>query len=213
MNNKHPSAQILRTSVVPTDELQYAEGQYLHITKVQAEPDRTSVIFTNLEVPSAVRQYYEHNATNTFSYSRPFNKDDSTNIDPVNMWVEKSTCVHCRLYISLCPQHNLTHLILVAAFLVCEDAFPTVLQRSEILEIRFLEISPIENAILITDQKTAELDSLQRRYMALSKTGGTKLNTNPLSMALNSAVDAPANSGISAFRAGKVVSLRGLIRI
>ncbi|KAH9819300.1 dedicator of cytokinesis-domain-containing protein [Melampsora americana] len=175
MNNKHPNAQIIRAHVVSSDELQYAEGQYLHITKVQAEPDRNSIIFTNLEVPNAVRQYYENNATNTFSYSRPFSKEEGTNLDPVMMWVEKT-------------------------FLVCEDAFPTVLQRSEVLEIRFLEISPIENAILITDQKTRELDTLQRRYLALSKTGGTKLNTNPLSMALNGAVDAPANSGIPAFR-------------
>lgn len=175
MNNKHPNAQIIRANVVSSDELQYAEGQYLHITKVQAEPDRNSIIFTNLEVPNAVRQYYENNATNTFSYSRPFSKDEVPNLDPVMMWVEKT-------------------------FLVCEDAFPTVLQRSEVLEIRFLEISPIENAILITDQKTRELDTLQRRYLALSKTGGTKLNTNPLSMALNGAVDAPANGGIPAFR-------------
>ncbi|KAG0151305.1 hypothetical protein CROQUDRAFT_36914 [Cronartium quercuum f. sp. fusiforme G11] len=165
MNNKHPNAQILRTNVVSTDELQFAEGQYLHITKVQAEPDRTSIIFTNLEVPNAVRQYYEHNATNTFSYSRPFSKDEEPNTDPVMLWIEKT-------------------------FLVCEDAFPTVLQRSEVLEIRLLEISPIENAILNTDQKTRELDTLQRRYLALSKTGSQKLNTNPLSMALNSAVDA-----------------------
>lgn len=90
MHNKHPNAQILRVNVVPTDELQFAEGQFLHITKVQAEPDRTSIIFTNLEVPNAVRQYYEHNATNTFSYSRPFSKDDEQNTDPVLMWVEKS---------------------------------------------------------------------------------------------------------------------------
>ncbi|EGF98551.1 uncharacterized protein MELLADRAFT_40818 [Melampsora larici-populina 98AG31] len=162
MNNKHPNAQIIRANVVSSDELQYAEGQYLHITKVQAEPDRNSIIFTNLEVPNAVRQYYENNATNTFSYTRPFSKEEMPNLDPVMMWVEKT-------------------------FLVCEDAFPTVLQRSEVLEIRFLEISPIENAILITDQKTRELDTLQRRYLALSKTGGTKLNTNPLSMALNGA--------------------------
>ncbi|EFP83337.2 hypothetical protein PGT21_031228 [Puccinia graminis f. sp. tritici] len=175
MHNKHPNAQIIQSDAISTDELAYAEGQYLQITRVVAEPDRTTVVFKNPEVSSSVVSYYEHNATNTFSHSKPFNKDNVDPSDTVRMWVEKT-------------------------FLVCEDVFPTVLKRSEILEIRVLEISPIENAIMITEQKTRELESLHRRYLALTKTSDAKLNTNPLSMALNSIVDTPAKTGIPAFR-------------
>jgi dedicator of cytokinesis protein 3 len=70
------------------------------------------------------------------------------------------------------------------------------------LEIKVLEISPIENAIMITEQKTRELESLHRRYLALTKTSDAKLNTNPLSMALNAIVDTPVKTGIPAFRNG-----------
>lgn len=175
MHNKHPNAQIIQSDSISADDLAYAEGQYLQITRVIAEPDRTTIVFKNPEVSSSVVSYYEHNATNTFSYSKPFNKDNVDNSDTVRMWVEKT-------------------------FLVCEDVFPTVLKRSEILEIRVLEISPIENAIMITEQKTRELESLRRRYLALTKTSHAKLNTNPLSMALNSIVDTPAKTGIPAFR-------------
>ncbi|KAI7952095.1 hypothetical protein MJO28_007779 [Puccinia striiformis f. sp. tritici] len=175
MHNKHPNAQIIQSQSVSTDELAYAEGQYLQITRAIAEPDRTTVVFKNPEVSSSVVSYYEHNATNTFSHSKPFNKDNVDILDTVRMWVEKT-------------------------FLVCEDVFPTVLKRSEILEIRVLEISPIENAIMITEQKTRELESLYRRYLALTKSSDDKLNTNPLSMALNTVVDTPAKTGIPAFR-------------
>lgn len=175
MHNKHPNAQIIPSQAISTDELAYAEGQFLQITRVVAEPDRSTVVFKNPEVSNSVVSYYENNATNTFSHTKPFNKDNVDPSDTVRMWIEKT-------------------------FLVCEDAFPTVLRRSEILEIRVLEISPIENAILMTEQKTRELESLQRRYLALTKTTDAKLNTNPLSMALNSIVDGPANTGIPAYR-------------
>ncbi|KAH9453439.1 hypothetical protein Pst134EA_024315 [Puccinia striiformis f. sp. tritici] len=144
MHNKHPNAQIFQSQSVSTNELEYAEGQYLQITRAIAEPDRTTVVFKNPEVSSSVVSYYKHNATNTFSHSKPFNKDNVDISDTVRMWVEKT-------------------------FLLCKDVSPTVLERSEILEIRVLEISAIENAIMIAEQKTRELESLYRRYLALTK--------------------------------------------
>ncbi|KAI7940929.1 hypothetical protein MJO28_013214 [Puccinia striiformis f. sp. tritici] len=151
MHNKHPNAQIFQSQSVSTNELEYAEGQYLQITRAIAEPDRTTVVFKNPEVSSSVVSYYEHNATNTFSHSKPFNKDNVDISDTVRMWVEKT-------------------------FLLCKDVSPTVLERSEILEIRVLEISAIENAIMIAEQKTRELE-----------------------------IDTPAKTGIPAFRNGSVL--------
>lgn len=49
------------------------------------------------------------------------------------------------------------------------------------------------------EQRTKELNTLKVKYSALEKTG-QPVSTNALSMTLNSAVDAPANGGISLYR-------------
>ncbi|EFP93450.2 uncharacterized protein PGTG_19253 [Puccinia graminis f. sp. tritici CRL 75-36-700-3] len=90
MHNKHPNAQILQSDTISTYELAYAEGQYLQITRVVAEPDRITVVFKNPEVSSSVVSYYEHNATKTFSHSKPFSKD---NVDPSDTFQGASTCL------------------------------------------------------------------------------------------------------------------------
>ncbi|KAH8918163.1 hypothetical protein BT69DRAFT_1354118 [Atractiella rhizophila] len=179
LQNKHPNAQLLKTNTLPPEEVQYADGQFLQITSVNPEPDYTSPIFQSAEVPQAIKTYYEHNATNTFSFTRPVKKENRglqrvTN-DFVNLWTEKTV-------------------------LICEDAFPTVLRRSEVVEVRIVELSPIENALSSVEKKTAELESLEKRYLSLSKTSEGKINTNVLSMALNGAVDAPVNGGIPMYR-------------
>ncbi|GAA5960183.1 hypothetical protein JCM21900_000431 [Sporobolomyces salmonicolor] len=181
MLNKHPGAQLLKTSSIPTEDVQYGEGQFLQITAVTAEVDQTSPFFTNPDVPDYVRRYYEHNDVNTFSFTRALTKDAEGHARPRNdftsLWTEKTV-------------------------LICEESFPTVLRRSEIIEIRLIEISPLENALQDVDRKRAELSNLERRYRALSLTepDARKINSNPLSMALNGAVDAPLNQGIPHYR-------------
>ncbi|CEQ42400.1 SPOSA6832_04218 [Sporobolomyces salmonicolor] len=177
----HRSAQLLKTSSIPTEDVQYGEGQFLQITAVTAEVDQTSPFFTNPDVPDYVRRYYEHNDVNTFSFTRALTKDAEGHARPRNdftsLWTEKTV-------------------------LICEESFPTVLRRSEIIEIRLIEISPLENALQDVDRKRAELSNLERRYRALSLTepDARKINSNPLSMALNGAVDAPLNQGIPHYR-------------
>ncbi|GAA5856905.1 hypothetical protein JCM8547_008456 [Rhodosporidiobolus lusitaniae] len=184
MLNKHPSAQLLKTSSIPSEEVQYGEGQFLQITAVLPEIDRSLPLFTNPDVPHYVRTYYQHNDINTFSFTRPLPKDvaeasgrSSSTGDPASLWTEKTV-------------------------LICEDSFPTVLRRSEVVEIRLIEISPVENALKDVETKRAELANLERRFRALSQTEPDlrKINSNPLSMALNGAVDAPMNQGIPKYR-------------
>lgn len=74
-----------------------------------------------------------------------------------------------------------------------EQAFPTVLRRSDITEWEVVEISPVDHAYNEVEQKTRELDSLHLRYSALAKTAQI-FSTNALSMMLNGAVDPPADS-------------------
>lgn len=84
-------------------------------------------------------------------------------------------------------------------YFTTEEAFPTVLRRSEVVAMELLEISPIENALHEVEQKTKELASLNLKYAAVAKTTQA-VSTNTLSMSLNSAVDAPVDGGISSYR-------------
>lgn len=88
---------------------------------------------------------------------------------------------------------------IVKAYFTTEETFPTVLRRSEVVDIQTIDISPIESAINDVVQKTKELVALRARYSTLAKTGQI-ISTNALSMTLNTAVDAPVSSGVSLYR-------------
>lgn len=62
-----------------------------------------------------------------------------------------------------------------------------------------MEVSPLETALQEVQQRTRELEGLNIRYAALAKTKQT-VQTNPLAMTLNAAVDAPLTGGVAAFR-------------
>ena len=110
-------------------------------------------------------------AINLFSSSRPVAKGRDGSDES---WVEKT-------------------------YFTTEEAFPTVLRRSEIIAFEVLEISPIERALNDVVQRTKELEGLYVRYSTAVKTG-QPVSTNPLTMALNTAVDAPQENGVSSFR-------------
>lgn len=84
-------------------------------------------------------------------------------------------------------------------YFTTEEAFPTVLRRSEVVAVEIVEISPLENALNEVEEKTKELAALNMKYQALAKTSQL-VSTNALAMSLNSAVDAPLNSGIASYR-------------
>jgi dedicator of cytokinesis protein 3 len=84
-------------------------------------------------------------------------------------------------------------------YFTTEEAFPTVLRRSEVVAIEIQEISPIENALNEVEQKTKDLSALYVKYSGLSKTAQV-ISTNALAMSLNAAVDTPANTGIPSYR-------------
>ncbi|TFK44595.1 cytoplasmic protein [Crucibulum laeve] len=172
MLNKHPGAQLLKTAGDPPVDIRFGNDQYIQCTAVTPEPDRTLPIFTNPDVPLPVRTYYEHSAINLFSSSRQVKKTTRDGGDET--WLEKT-------------------------YFTTEEAFPTVLRRSEVVGLEVVEISPLENALNEVEQKTKELAALNLKYQALAKTVQL-VSTNALAMSLNSAVDAPLNTGISSYR-------------
>lgn len=111
-------------------------------------------------------------AINLFSYSRAVTKYGPDGSE--EQWVEKT-------------------------YLTTEETFPTVLRRSEVVDVTVVEISPIESALQVVEERTRDLQGLNQKYATLAQTAGT-IPTTPLSMALNSAVDAPHNDGVAHFR-------------
>lgn len=60
MLNKHPGAHLMRSPGEPPVDIRYGSDQYIQCTAVMPEPDRNLPVFTNPDVPLAVRTYYEH---------------------------------------------------------------------------------------------------------------------------------------------------------
>ncbi|EJD03246.1 cytoplasmic protein [Fomitiporia mediterranea MF3/22] len=172
MLNKHPGSQLLRTMGDPPVDIRFGTDQYIQCTAVTPEPDKSLPIFNNPDVPTAVRMYYEHSAINIFSCQRPITKIGANGEEET--WILKT-------------------------YFTTEETFPTVLKRSEVIDIHTVEISPVESALTDVEQKTKDLNILKVKYSALAKTG-QPVSTNALSMTLNNAVDAPANGGIALYR-------------
>ncbi|KZT43476.1 hypothetical protein SISSUDRAFT_1039891 [Sistotremastrum suecicum HHB10207 ss-3] len=161
MLNKHPGAQLLK-SMEPSDEIRFGDGQYIQCTAVIPEPDRSSPIFTNPDVPLSVRLYYENSAINQFSCSRQFIRNDGGEDE---YWTEK-------------------------LYFITESTFPTVLKRSEIVKQYMTELSPLETALLDMEQKNKELSALDLKFTTLAQTGQT-ISSNPLTATLSNLVDNP----------------------
>ncbi|KAH9485300.1 Dedicator of cytokinesis protein 3 [Psilocybe cubensis] len=172
MLNKHPGSQLLKTAGEPPVDIRYGNDQYIQCTAVTPEPDRDLPVFTNPDVPLAVRTYYEHSGINLFSSSRQIRKTTRDGMEEI--WTEKT-------------------------YYTTEQVFPTVLRRSEVVNVEFVEISPLENALQEVEDKTKELIGLHLKYQALAKTA-QNVSTNALAMSLNSAVDAPLNTGVASYR-------------
>lgn len=113
-----------------------------------------------------------HSAINLFSSSRQVKK--TTRDGTEETWLEKT-------------------------YYTTEEVFPTVLRRSEVIGLEVIEMSPLEIALNEVEQKTKELMALNIKYQALAKTSQL-VTTNALAMSLNSAVDAPMNTGIASYR-------------
>lgn len=66
MLNKHPGAQLLRTPGEAPVDIRFGTDQYIQCTSVVPEPDHSLPIFSNLDVPLAVKSYYEHRSVFSF---------------------------------------------------------------------------------------------------------------------------------------------------
>jgi hypothetical protein len=85
------------------------------------------------------------------------------------------------------------------------SAFPTILKRTEVLETRRFEISPLENALFNVTKTSSELSGLLNRFtltssQPMSSEELASDDVNQFSMALNAAIDTGPAAGIPLYR-------------
>ncbi|OZJ06955.1 hypothetical protein BZG36_00047 [Bifiguratus adelaidae] len=184
---RYPDAIILTpTAVTPRT----VDGQYIRITAVTPEVDRSSMPFTVSGVAESILEYYEYNNVNTFTFSRPMLRD--TEDDQEHPSDNPAADEFLRLWV-------------VKTVIYIEDTFPTVLRRSPVINTVAVELSPIQNAIIAIDNKTKELKRMEAKYRTILRTTlannfSAHINVNPFTMALKSVVDAPLNGGVFMYR-------------
>ncbi|KAM0790738.1 hypothetical protein ACM66B_004593 [Microbotryomycetes sp. NB124-2] len=182
MLSKHPRATLLRTSAVPGDDVQYADGQFLQITEVMPVVEDRQDVLSNALAPENVRRYYETNETNRFTFSRQFTRGaDELRVhgdDAIGrLWHEDTT-------------------------LLCESAFPSIATRLEVVELRIVEVSPVEHAIQQLRAQERHLRTLEHRMRIRGNLAQNRAELDPseLAIALNEAIDPPSSRGHLAYR-------------
>ncbi|ORX96112.1 hypothetical protein K493DRAFT_337071 [Basidiobolus meristosporus CBS 931.73] len=207
IQNKHPSAQLLNSNGAPSEAILNSNGQYLQITAVTPEPNLQLSVFQQSSLaPGPIREYYEANEVNTFSFCRPVKKSATGEMaSPRN-----STLLGSKLNAGGNKQvtapggtdqvNEFLMLWTEKTIFATESKFPSLLRRAEVISIVTKEQSPVENAVAAMESKTKELSHLEKKYQQYVGTDTSKVNSNPLAMALNGAIDAAVNGGVSMYK-------------
>jgi len=124
----------------PSPPLRSGPDQIIWVTSVNPEPDLTHRVFAN-GVNENVQLYHRFNNIKTFSTLRPYKvlsasaRSEDENAG-VMTWLEKTTLT-CKSLVLLATQAHSSG----------KDTFPSVLARSEVVEVKYEHLSPIHAAI------------------------------------------------------------------
>ncbi|ORX40680.1 hypothetical protein BD324DRAFT_654448 [Kockovaella imperatae] len=167
IQHKHPAAIIHRSKVPPPESDRDGEDQVIWITSVHPEPDPDHPALAE-GVPESIQSYHKNNEIKTFSCLRPYSRAESVG-EGVMTWIEKT-------------------------WLTTEKILPDVLNRSEVVEIRYEQISPLSTALAEVGKATGALRDLSR------EAPGYRVDVKLLGTVINGAVDSPVNGGVKLYR-------------
>ncbi|KAF3705033.1 Dedicator of cytokinesis protein 4 [Channa argus] len=122
-------------------------------------------------VPDNIKSFYKFNHIWRFRYDRPFHKGTKDKENEFkSLWVERTT-------------------------LTLVQSLPGISRWFEVEKRELVEVSPLENAIEVIENKNLQLRTLitqcQSRQMQ---------NINPLTMCLNGVIDAAVNGGLARYQ-------------
>uniref|UniRef100_A0A672UZR8 Dedicator of cytokinesis protein 4 n=1 Tax=Strigops habroptila TaxID=2489341 RepID=A0A672UZR8_STRHB len=170
MLNEFPHAIAMQHANQPDETIFQAEAQYLQIYAVTPIPENQEVLQRD-GIPNNIKSFYKVNHIWRFRYDRPFHKGTKDKENEFkSLWVERTT------------------LILV-------QSLPGISRWFEVEKREVVEMSPLENAIEVLENKNQQLRTLisqcQTRQMQ---------NINPLTMCLNGVIDAAVNGGVARYQ-------------
>ncbi len=168
-------ADILKTTSISA-EVENGEGQYLLVTAVTpSSADECGGYKRTFDaaMPPFVQKYHEANDINYFVYSKPF----------------KGECVGSGEVLDNPQIKEFAGLWVKKFFMVTAVPFPSYRKRQPVVEMREVDISPIQNAVSDIEAKNVSLIALTAQ--AARDPG----QLGPLSLLLNGIIDAAVNGG------------------
>jgi dedicator of cytokinesis protein 3 len=163
---QHPAARI--TSGSSGGAEQDVEGQYINVYPVSPQKDIHHPIYRRAKVAQAVRDYYLLSRPNSFTSS---SRRKPSEADAKDQLVEKTVYTTA-------------------------EAFPTILKKSEIVDVGTTTLTPLQSAIERTTRKTTELNILDRKLAA----GEDATAFTSLTDAIMLSVDSNSASSVSHYR-------------
>ncbi|XP_074493212.1 dedicator of cytokinesis protein 3-like isoform X13 [Sebastes fasciatus] len=171
MLGEFPQAIAMQHPNQPDEAILQCDAQYLQIYAVTPVPDSISVLQMD-RVPDRIKSFYRVNNVRRFRYDRPFHKGTKDRDNEFkSLWIERTTLI-------------LTH------------PLPGISRWFEVDKRELVEVSPLENAISVVENKNQELRTLISQYQHKQLHG----NINLLSMTLNGVIDAAVNGGIARYQ-------------
>ncbi|XP_056595767.1 dedicator of cytokinesis protein 4 isoform X1 [Triplophysa dalaica] len=170
MLSEFPHAIAMQHANMPDQTIHQADAQYLQIYAVSPVPENQDVLQRD-GVPNNIKSFYKVNHIWRFRYDRPFHKGTKDKENEFkSLWVERTT-------------------------LTLAQSLPGISRWFEVEKRELVEMSPLENASEVIENKTLQLRTLiaqcQMRQM---------LNINPLTMCLNGVIDAAVNGGLARYQ-------------
>nr|XP_033781897.1 dedicator of cytokinesis protein 3 isoform X1 [Geotrypetes seraphini] len=171
MLSEFPQAIAMQHPNYPDDTILHCDSQYLQIYAVSPIPENVDVLQMD-QVPDRIKSFYRVNNVKKFRYDRPFHKGPKDKENEFkSLWIERTTLI-------------LTH------------SLPGISRWFEVQRRELVEVSPLENAIQVVENKNQELRTLISQYQHKQLHG----NINLLSMCLNGVIDAAVNGGIARYQ-------------
>ncbi|RXG50805.1 Dedicator of cytokinesis protein 1 [Armadillidium vulgare] len=160
-----PNAEVMKTLSPPSKEDMESAKQHIQINKVDCLVENSP--FTYPHIGERIRQYYQVNHVDTFTYSRPFHRGQK---DPDNefatLWTEKTV-------------------------LKTNYALPGVLRCFPVIKETKEELTPLDNAIVTMATNNADVENLIRKHVRNSAQ-----HLDPLTRKVSGIIDAAVMGGI-----------------
>ncbi|XP_043933928.1 dedicator of cytokinesis protein 3 [Protopterus annectens] len=171
MMSEFPQAISMQHLNLPDENILLSDAQYLQIYAVTPNPDNVEILQMD-RVPDRIKSFYRVNNVRKFRYDRPFHKGPKDKENEFkSLWIERTT-------------------------LALTQSLPGISRWFEVEKREVVEISPLENAVEVVENKNQELRTLISQYQHKQMHG----NINLLSMCLNGVIDAAVNGGIARYQ-------------